>query len=147
MSPGRASSEAARDRVLSRLESISSGAEGPWTEPRDTRSHLRSRNTRSPDFAAKGTCHVPSPEKIVRGGVPVVSGNCVLCQYLSRVGWGARQRSPRSQYPCPCRRSQYTGGRALCPPVNTTTLNAIIHEAALHPRSMKTDSRGSLFSR
>jgi len=38
-------------------------------------------------------------------------GNRVPCQLLSRAGWGARQRSPRSQYPCPCRRGRHTRGR------------------------------------
>jgi len=44
-------------------------------------------------------------------------------------------------------RSDVARGGLYARPPNAPTLNAIIHEAALHPRSMKTDSRGSLFSR
>jgi len=55
--------------------------------------------------------------------VPVRRGNRVLCQLLGRVGWDARQRSPRSQYPCPCRHSQHTRGTLYALPPNALILN------------------------
>jgi len=64
----------------------------------------------------------------LRTDVPVRSSDSVLCQLLSRVGWDARQRSPRSQTPCPCRHSQHTRGGLYALPRNAADLNATCYE-------------------